>query len=754
MEIGRSRISFFRLKYVLIGVFSLLMLASVLHLPRLSFSFDFAAFLPKGDPEYQFYDSFCQKFGPDDSFLMVAIEREAGVFDPAFLAELEAFTTACDSLPFVAKSLSLTNLSYPIHLGIGTRRLPVLHWRDSSRYASDWAKIRADAKLIHHFIDEEAKSVAILLQTKDSLQQRQSLELMQAFDSLRSNFSFEKSHVLGRAYFFTEIVKLQRGELLQASILAMLVMLVLMTWIYRKPLLIAVILLTLLTGFLLFLGLMALLEREFNALSAFYPFLLLIVGTSDIIHLLEGYKYQLAKGLSKAPAMQQALRKVGLSLMVTSLTTAVGLLSLLTASVVSLQEFGLNAALGVGIAFLTCIFFAAPMLLLLPPQLLIQKQAKLMPWGAIMDRLYVLSRKNGLAILMGSGIVLLLCTYYSTLIPTNFRVASSLPKSGNITEDFRFFQEKYNGFRSLEIAITAPEGRKIDDFAIIQQVNQLEEHLLRQPAITSVSAPSDLFKLANRAFHGNRPEAAVLVTDSIAFEAHRKWLTHSGIADQMRPWDDSARMGRAICKVLDIGSDSMQVLHEQLRHWISEKLDSSLLSAKLTGKGLLLDKSARLIKADMAQGLLFAIVWISLLLGLLLRSWRLAFLTLIPNLLPLLIAGGILGILKIPLETPTTVVFALVLGIAVDDSIHFLSAFRRIKAQGLALESSLRACYQQSGKAILLSSLMLCAGFLMLLFAKQLTLVTVALLLSVALASAVAFDLLLMPVLIRWVYRK
>jgi predicted RND superfamily exporter protein len=141
-------------------------------------------------------------------------------------------------------------------------------------------------------------------------------------------------------------------------------------------------------------------------------------------------------------------------------------------------------------------------------------------------------------------------------------------------------------------------------------------------------------------------------------------------------------------------------------------------------------------------------------MGLLFRNWKMVLISMIPNIFPLLLAGAILGYLGIELESGIAIIFAVIFGIAVDDSIHFLSKYKLSKEKGLDMEAALHVTFLESGKAICLTSVILFFGFLIMLFSIHPPSVTVGVLISITLFSALLTDLFLLPVLIRGILKK
>ena len=136
-------------------------------------------------------------------------------------------------------------------------------------------------------------------------------------------------------------------------------------------------------------------------------------------------------------------------------------------------------------------------------------------------------------------------------------------------------------------------------------------------------------------------------------------------------------------------------------------------------------------------------------MGLLFRSFKMVILSLIPNAVPLIIAGAILGFSGVPLEPLTSITFVVIFGIAVDDTIHFLSKYRLCLHSGMSIEEALKVSFEETGKAILFTTLVLFFGFMVMLFSYNPGSVIVGGLISVTLFTAVFADLILLPVLLR-----
>jgi len=206
---------------------------------------------------------------------------------------------------------------------------------------------------------------------------------------------------------------------------------------------------------------------------------------------------------------------------------------------------------------------------------------------------------------------------------------------------------------------------------------------------------------------------------------------------------------RISARINDLGADSIQAYGRTLDTWIDNNIDEDIVEVRRTGTGLILDKNSDYVRDNLIKGLGLALIVVSFFMMLLFRNWKMLFISLVPNMIPLIFAAAILGWADIELEAGITMVFAIVFGIAVDDTIHFLSKYKLSREKGLDVEASLERTFVETGKAIIFTSIILFFGFLIMLFSIHPPSNSLGLIISVTLGSAVFADLLVLPLLLR-----
>ena len=734
---------------IVIALFLVLGFISAFLLGDLKFSFDFDQFFPQGDEDIIFYTDFRKNFGADDSFLLIAVENENSIFEEKFLADFHQFSLETKNLPYIKDSKSLTTLFYPIKTSFGYTRIPIIHWNDSTRYERDWKKIKQDKIFLNSLIDKNATSLVVALETKDELNYEQSLELIDEVQRLLKNNNLEEYHLLGRSSFYKAMVKMQKREVLVTTIVSTFLVFLMLFLVYKRITIVFISLFSIVTALLLFLGLLSLLGKELNVMAAFYPVLMLIVGTSDVIHIMDRYLGELQKGLERHKAITITLKEIGVSTLLTSVTTAVGFASLLTSKSTNISDFGLNSAIGVMVAYITVIALTSSLLITVEKKYLLPKKDALSKWPENLSHLNRFTQRNPKAILFGSLIFVVCCTIGVTNINTNYQFKESLPTGSQIATDFKFFQENYTGFRPLEIAILAKEDYKVTDLVVANEIEKIEDLINSNESIGNVQSMLTFFKFVNKAHHLNKQEYYEVPKDEKTYMKYKLEAKKLARRQFARYVDSTETKGRLTATVLDVGADSLLRIYDQFNSFIKNKTDTTLVNFKLTGKGLLLDKNSMYVRQSLLEGLVIASIIVGLLMVVLFKNIKLLLISLIPNLLSLLFAGALLGFLDIPLEASISIVFAIVFGIAVDDTIHFLSRFKQCRSSGLNQEESLEKTFQETGKALIITTIILFFGFMVMLFSIHQPSVTVGLLISFTLLVALALDLLLLPVIIR-----
>lgn len=745
---------FFKSRKPIIIAFILLTLGGAFFATQLKFTFSFEQFFPEGDDDLAFFQEFISDFETDDNFLLIAIENKEGVFDSSFLKRFHEFSIECKGLPHVTSSQSLTQIKYPLKTPFGITTIPAIHINDPSKYEQDKKIIFEDERLYETLINSDGTAAIVSLKNIESIGLEESEELVNAVYAKLDPYDFDDYHLLGRAYFSKELVEMQLFEIILTSLISGILILIVMFLIYKKPITVFLGLISIGMGLIIFLGVLGLLGRELNIMSALYPVLMLIVGTSDVIHIMTKYLDELKKGKVQNDAIWVTIKEVGLATLLTSLTTAVGFLTLMSSRIYPIRDFGVNAGIGVIIAYIVVILFTTACLSLCKKEQLLNLEKEKGHWNRLMEKGYQLTIQKSKMILAVTFIITIACIYGMTLISTNYKIESNLPRSGKVTEDFKYFEKNFGGFRPLEFAIQTKGELLADNYLVQTEINKLENQIRSTGKFNSIVSPTMMQKSIERMNGRNKASAYTFP------ETKKRYLKNQRLIEKIPSVGTNILLNkdktkaRLSTRLLDIGADNIRNLGLEMDDWIDKNIDTSMMSVKRTGSGILVDKNAFYVRESLMKGLSIALVIISLLMGFLFRDFKMLLISMIPNVFPLLFAAGLMGFLAIEMEAGVAIVFAIIFGIAVDDTIHFLSKFKLSLHAGKSVEESIHVTFRETGKAICLTSVILFFGFMIMLFSNNPPSVNIGLLISITLVSAVACDLFLLPILIRRFIKK
>ena len=756
------------------------LLGSYLAATRLRFSFDLEQFFPSEDPDLAFFMEFKARFEPDDNFLLLALYREQGIFEQGFLQKANQLSEDLRNLELPLKRLaetdsldgeqfykrndslfvkpiqrlqSILDAQYPIKTPFGLTSLAAIHIEDPERYEDDKTRLLEDPRFAGSLLAKDGKSLVLAMKTVDNIQQEPAEKLIAAVHERLKHYGFQDYHILGRANFQTEMVALQIKEFILSCVVSFLLVLGVMFLIFRKFWGVVIASTSIMMGLGVFVGMLGLLGATLDTMALLYPIVMIIVATSDVVHVMTKYTDELYKGKTRKEAMNLTLREIGLAVLLTSVTTAIGFGSLLSSKVEPIKYFGIYAAMGVLLAYATVILFTTSFLSLFERKdIILDRDTSQVNgwWTKTFDQVYQFSKNYPKSIALGTSLFLLLCFWGISKVHTNTQIANILPKNNKLTEDFVFFEQTLGGFRPFEVAVSLKAQAQVDDYAVVKALADLETEMAKYPALQSPASISILYKSLHRAFNGDQAEFYTM-PDEEDFERYNKFVSKfkkTGELGMLISQDE--RHLRLSSRVLDVGADEISRIQAGLDAWIAANVPKDLMEIKQTGTGIIVDKNSEYVRDSLLWGLGFSVLVIGIFMVFLYRSIKMLFIFLLANLIPLLFAAALLGFMDVPLEAGVAIVFGIVFGIAVDDTIHLLGRYRLLRNQGLDLEERIRVMLQETGKAISLTSIILFFGFLILLFSSNPPAVIVGSLISATLVSALVIDVLILPPLLRW----
>jgi hypothetical protein len=504
--------------------------------------------------------------------------------------------------------------------------------------------------------------------------------------------------------------------------------------------------LTVITSVIVLLGFMSLCGQEINLINNVIPSLLLVYGIADSIHLIHRYYEELGQGLSKREALIVVVRRMGIACFMTSFTTAVGFFSLTTATIGIIKGFGFFAGIGIFMAYLATIVLL-PILLSFHPTPR-QGLGRTIDRGVMARALTQVARVNERfpkTLVFLGGLLFVVSALLCTRVHMESFILEELAEDNPIVQANEILDREMAGIfpYQVQIAPGSEGGAWEPDF--LKRVDRLQSYIASQPWIRKTFSVVTLLKEMHQAMNGGDPAFHRVPETRELVAQYLLLYSMSGDPEDLDALitPDGSYL-RLACQGMDMGTRAFFAL-KTLTEQKAEKLFEPPASYHVTGRSLLANRALNNIVRDMLVSFLSAFGIIFLAVTLLYRSVKAGLITMIPNVIPLVVTLGFMGLFGITLRVSTVVAFAICLGMAVDDTIHYLTRFREELHRTGDYVASMYKTLESAGRAIVLTTSMLIAGFLVFLSSDFKATHDFGLLSSVALTSSLIGSLVFLP---------
>jgi hypothetical protein len=484
-----------------------------------------------------------------------------------------------------------------------------------------------------------------------------------------------------------------------------------------------------------------------TAPSSSAPTVIMTLAVADSIHLLVTLFQSMHRGQSKKEAMAESMRVNAGPVFLTSLTTAIGMLALNLSDVRPFNDLGNISTIGVTAAFLYTIVLLPCLVALFPIA------AKGKPAGersAVIAGLgeLVIRRRKALLWLAGAGLVVLGLAVMRNELNDEF--VSYFDESFAFRTDTDFTSENLTGIYSMEFSLNSGEEGGVADPDFLANVDAFASWLWEQPDVHHVFTLSDTFKRLNKNMHADDPSWYRLPEER---ELAAQYLL---LYEMSLPYgldlndtiDVEKSSTRLIVTLDNVNAVRMRELQDQSEAWLRAHTPEPMWTVPASTNLMFSHISERNIKSSLL-GAFIALGLIAIILAISFRSLKFGAISIIPNLVPALMAFGIWGLTSGNINVGNAIVLTLALGIIVDDTVHFLSKYLRARRErGMSPEEAVRYAFSTVGAALVVTSLVLVAGFLVLTFSPFGLNAGMGLLTALVLLVALGADLFFLPPLL------
>ncbi len=479
------------------------------------------------------------------------------------------------------------------------------------------------------------------------------------------------------------------------------------------------------------------------------PTMILTMAIADSIHLLVTMQTEIRGGRSKTDALIESLRINFVPVMLTSLTTAIGFLSMNFSDSPPMRHLGNITAAGVMVAFALSVTLLPAAMAILPVKMRVaSKSSRPSFWDGLGD--FVVARRRQL--LVGTVALVLILT---AAIPTT-EIADEWVKYFDESIKFRTDTEyaiaNLTGIYSFQMSIDSGEPGGIANPDFLAKLDDFATWLREQEGVVQVSTLTDTMRRLNMNLHGEDPEYYI-IPESRELAAQYLLLYEMSLPyglDLNNQINVDKSSTRVVVTLGDVTTAEYLTVTDNAENWLRYNTNYGM-NARATGPSVMFSRITQRNIRSMAVGTALAFLLISGVLMISLRNFKLGLLSLIPNMVPALMAFGAWALMVGKVGFSVSVVAAMTMGIVVDDTVHFLSKYLRARREkGLDAEDAVRYAFSTVGRALGVTSAVLVAGFLVLAQSTFKQNSDMGLLAAITIVFALVADLFLLPPLLIW----
>lgn len=502
-------------------------------------------------------------------------------------------------------------------------------------------------------------------------------------------------------------------------------------------------------------GFMGYLNIKFSLVSTVLPSLLITIGIAYVIHVMSEYYHEKSAHGDPREALIDAVHHISLAVFVTAFTTAVGFASLIISKIPAIRDMGILAVFGVTVAFVLSLTF-------IPSMIALSRHA---PGGRVSmaqtndtaktDRLSIFLRNLGdwdmrnAKWIIGLIIFLSLSVGYGArnlTVDTDFM--SYFHREDPIVKARDKLISHLAGSAPFFVVIDARIPKAFYEPKILAKVEQFQKWLSEQEGVDTTISVVDYLKLTNRAEHGN-DEKFFTIPDPHDVVARMIDVSLSGTG-MLDPYLNKERsMANIMIRTRIVGSSTTLALERKIKEWAEKNFTEAKIT--MTGTLLLLNKTADKVSRSQTESTITAIFSIFLVMSLLLMSFKMGLLAMIPNVFPIVMLFGIMGYSGITINLSTSIIASIIIGLAVDDTIHLLSQFNYNVKELKDEREAIRATLATTGRPVFLTSVTLFLGFSVVSFSKFQPIFHFGILTACTLLICASGDLFMLPSILRYV---
>lgn len=726
------------------------------HAVQVRMSYEGNQLIPADDPAFEAYEKFRATFGVDGNIMVVGVQTE-DLFHMEFFNDWAKLTERLENLPRVKNVVSISNLpglekntnKRNFDFSPLTERLP----QNQDELDALETALRSNQLYAGIILNPESGATLMAISfDKAVLNSPERIKAVKEIEKLVDAFGVQHDvevHYSGLPYIRTIFATKVADELRLFSILAVLVTAIALFMFFRSAATVFFPVLVVVIGAIWAMGLIQLFGYKLTMLTGLIPPLIVVIGIPNCVYLLNKYHDEFRKHGNKIKALSRIIEKIGIATLITNATTAVGFGVFYLTESSMLKEFGLVVSLSILLVFLVSIIMIPAVFSYLPaPE---RKQIKHLEnkrvAGIIAYFGHLVEEKRKLVFAV-SGMIAMLAIIGMTRLNALSFIVDDIPRNDKVYTDLKFFEKHFKGVMPFEIIIDTGRKGGAQSPAQLAKAEEVQAIFSEYPEFAKPISLIEVIKAANQAYFNGNP-AYYRLPNSQERNFVLPYLLRSQTGSAAALTDSNRQLIRISMNMADVGTDALKRIFSEVRPRIDSIYEETNNKVTYTGNSLIFLKGNNYLINSLISSLALAFGIIALIMGLLFKSFRIIIISMIPNVLPLMVTAGTMGFLGIPLKPSTVLIFSIAFGIAVDDSIHFLTKYRQeLERHNWDIARTVRTALKETGSSMLYTSIILFFGFIIFSASNFGGTVVLGIMTSTTLIVAMFSNLIILPALL------
>ncbi len=722
-------------------------------------SYDNSRILPADDPTVIEYNAFKKRFGEDGSVFVIGLTNP----DMFKLNEFNAWYDLTMDMQKIDGVEGVTSIAKAVDI-VKNERLrkydfpPLVPAKPTTQAETDSLKEKILSLKFYEGLLFNSKTNTYLLAitlNQQKLNDKSRLVITDNIVKRAEAYTQQTGHELhysGMPYIRSVMARMVQKELFLFVFLSILIAAVVLFMFFRSLKVVASSLVVVAISIIFTVGLIGLFGFKISILTGVIPSLIVVIAIENCIYILNKYHWEYRLHGNKILGLSRVVQRIGFASLMVNTATATGFAAFILVSNQMLREFGIIAAISVMVEYILCILLL-PIIFsyMAPPTEKHLKHLDNKIFSSLLDKIIYLIQYKRKWIFSIAGVLLVIGIIGMLNMRTSGKVVDDISTNSPLYKDLKFFEHQFGGVMPFEISIDTKKKKGVMRLPTIQKINELQNVILQNKGFSKPLSVAELAKFAKQAYFNGNPEMYSLPNSQeknfVLSYFPRKAGTKMNMLNSFI--DSTQRYTRISFQMADVSTKDMNRLLDSIRPKVAEIFPAEDYSVVLTGNSLVYARGTEFLIKHLAESVLLAIGFISLLMALMFSSVRMIAVSMLPNIIPLIITAAIMGFTGVPVKPSTIIVFSIALGISVDNAIQYLSRYRHeLIVTGNDIRRSTINALREAGFSMIYTSIVLVLGFSVFMVSRFGGTQALGMLVSTTLFIAMFFNIMVLPSLL------